>query len=158
MMPVDRAKRAIAYHAIDTERQYQEERWGHQGVKSIDEYALYIQGYANALTAICSVSDNAETRLAAMRKVAGLCVACFEQHGVPLREGVKVVPALDERVEAIHKRAIKAKAVGMLSFPITDAEYRDLVEAKVDLETWAAADGRHVTFQSYEGLVLDRLG
>lgn len=156
-MPVDRANRAIAYHAIDTERQYQEERWGHQGVKSIDEFALYIQGYANALTALCSVSDNADTRLAAMRKVAGLCVACFEQHGVPLRDGVKVVPALDERVETIRQRAITAKAKGEWSVDISEREYRDLVEAGVTMEVWRTCDGRE-SFQTLEGLTIKRVG
>lgn len=88
-MPVDKAARALAYHAIDTEREYQEKTWPDRpGIPTptIDAFAAYIQGYANILTQTCATTRSAEKKLDVMRKVAGLCVACFEQHGVPERK------------------------------------------------------------------------
>lgn len=92
-MPVSREMRSLAYHAIDTERDYQEWRWGRtrsggrqgEGQRSVDEFVAYIAGYTATLVQVAATSSNEEAKLEVMRKVAGLCVACFEQHGVPLR-------------------------------------------------------------------------
>ena len=90
--------RKEVYAAIDSERDYQDFRW--QGTKSsnveshsrdaldrtLDEFALYIQGYANELAKIASTTDNPRGKLNFVRKVAGLCVGAMEAHGAPHRE------------------------------------------------------------------------
>jgi hypothetical protein len=86
--------RAVAYLAIDSERDYQDSRWGHSassgapgnGDRTIDEFALYISEYADQLRHVCGTSDDPIKKLDAVRKVAALGVACMEQHGAPYRE------------------------------------------------------------------------
>ena len=86
------------YSAIDSERVYQDSRWGSTlsgdrsptadqgGSRSVDEFALYIVGYAHKLLDNASTFAKTEDKLHLIRKVAGLCVACMEQHGAPRRE------------------------------------------------------------------------
>ena len=86
-------ERAYVYKMIDTERTYQDSKWGKtksggqpgNGERSVDEFALYIAGYTNDLVQLASHYGGQDVKLAAMRKVAALCVACFEQHGCPPR-------------------------------------------------------------------------
>jgi hypothetical protein len=90
--------RENVYQAIDTEREYQDLRWAgtassnrrssNHGAtdRTLDEFALYILGYANDLAKISSHTDNPTEKLDFVRKVAGLCVACMEAHGAPNRE------------------------------------------------------------------------
>lgn len=84
--------REAAYAAIDTERDYQESKWGGSASsgepgagRSIDEFALYIQGYANDLANVAAHTLDATEKLNFVRKVGGLAVACMEQHGAPHR-------------------------------------------------------------------------
>ena len=85
--------RQAAYEAIDSERVYQDKKWGDtasggrpgNGERSVDEFALYIAGYTSDLTHCASHYLDQSPKLAIMRKIAGLCVACFEQHGCPHR-------------------------------------------------------------------------
>lgn len=82
------------YIAIDTERDYQDEKWGAtlsggrsgNGDRTVDEFALYIAGYTDDLVKIASHFGNEADKLHIIRKIAGLCVACMEQHGAPIRE------------------------------------------------------------------------
>jgi hypothetical protein len=90
--------RLEVYKAIDTEREYQNERW--KGTKSshqpsnapnamertIDEFALYVARYTNQLVDICGSTDYPEQKLDIFRKIAALCVACGEEHGMPSRK------------------------------------------------------------------------
>lgn len=90
-------KRKEVYSAINTERDYQDQIWN--GTKSsrqpsglrnsldrsIDEFALYITQYTNQLVEVCGTSDFPEDKLAVIRKIAALCVACGEAHGLPKR-------------------------------------------------------------------------
>lgn len=90
--------REDVYAAIDTERQYQDLRWhgtasskrrsSNHGAtdRTLDEFALYIKGYADDLANIASHTDEPKEKLEFVRKVAGLCVACMEAHGAPIRE------------------------------------------------------------------------
>jgi hypothetical protein len=81
------------YAAIDSERDYQEEVWGASlssdqpgnGDRTLDEFALYIGGYADDLTRVSSHSGSPQAKLEVVRKVAALCVAAMEQHGAPHR-------------------------------------------------------------------------
>ena len=87
--------RIDVYAAIDAERDYQQNRWaaGDLGAtvadadtRSIDEWSLYLQRYVTQL--VLHSADNPDERtekLATMRKIAAMCVACMEQHGAPHR-------------------------------------------------------------------------
>lgn len=90
--------REAVYQAIDSERAYQDARWGDglsgnrpatkeqaPGSRTLDEYILYIYGYATTLMQIGATEVNQQKKLDFVRKVAGLCVACMEQHGAPHR-------------------------------------------------------------------------
>ena len=96
-----RIQREEVYRAIDSEREYQHHRWGDSassgrpgdGSRSIDEFALYIVGYANDLVDVASHSGNGQAKLEVIRKVAGLCVAAMEEHGAPHRlNPVPIIP------------------------------------------------------------------
>lgn len=85
--------REEVYRAIDTERTYQDSKWGNtlsgnrpgDGSRTTDEFALYILGYSHKLLDNASTFANTEDKLEIVRKIAGLCVACMEQHGAPKR-------------------------------------------------------------------------
>ena len=94
------ATRKEVYEAIDSERDYQEALWGDSlsnertpdpdkgengGDRSLDEFTLYISGYTNDLVNLGSHYVGAEQQLDVVRKIAGLAVACMEQHGAPKR-------------------------------------------------------------------------
>lgn len=160
-MPVDRAKRAIAYHAIDTERAYQEKRWGEtrsggragRGERSVDEFTAYLQGYMNMLVATVATSNDDNTKLEVMRKVAGLCVACFEQHGVPLRDGYKGEPG--NMIGYLKASATRRAVEGyMCTAPMTRDEYEVLHEHGL-LGSVMGEDGAP-NIPTFQGLVVDR--
>lgn len=84
--------RADVYAALDSERDYQDQRWGpteSQGLHSIEEFILYMEDYlaeAKHLLARAAQADAYPAALANMRKVTAMGVACMEQHGAPLRK------------------------------------------------------------------------
>jgi hypothetical protein len=86
-------KREDVYRAIDSERDYQDSMWSDtasdgepgEGERSRDEFALYIAAYTADLVQTCKNFNETE-KTEIMRKIAGLCVACMEQHGVNNRE------------------------------------------------------------------------
>lgn len=79
--------------AIDSEREYQKAKWGNtlsggrpgDGFRTVDEFTTYIAGYTDDLVHEASHFGNDMSKLEIVRKIAGLCVACMEQHGAPLR-------------------------------------------------------------------------
>lgn len=87
--------RKQAYAALDSERAYQDFKWGQSassggpgnGNRTLDEFILYISGYADELKRIGSTESDPRKKLDFVRKVGGLAVACMEQHGAPRREG-----------------------------------------------------------------------
>jgi hypothetical protein len=97
------ATRTEVYHAIDTERDYQDAKWGpteSTGLHSITEFLVFIRDYTNEALHIESresMTTADPKALDAIRKVAGLAVACMEQHGAPERStgpSVKEVAAV----------------------------------------------------------------
>jgi hypothetical protein len=91
--------RQAVYAAIDSERDYQDSRWGATlsgdrvpgpgqsgGDRSLDEFILYIAGYTNDAVHNASHFSNTEEKLNIVRKIAGLCVVAMEQHGAPMRQ------------------------------------------------------------------------
>ena len=88
------APREEVYAALDSERNYQDLRWGAtlsgdrpgDGTRTVDEFALYIAGYTNDLIEHASHFGPAEEKLNLIRKIGALCVACMEQNGAPKRD------------------------------------------------------------------------
>ena len=91
--------RKEVYAAIDSERAYQDKLWGHTlsgdhltsemqpgGTRTVDEFSLYIIGYANDLLVNTSHYVEEEAKLDIIRKISALGVACMEQHGAPHRD------------------------------------------------------------------------
>ena len=81
-------ERKNVYAAIDSEREYQDEKWADfDDVNNHPaDWLLYIEKHlAKAKDALYNshdmVSFNNE-----VRKIAGLSVACGERHGMPIRE------------------------------------------------------------------------
>ena len=93
--------RTQVYEAIDSEREYQDAKWGGTlsgdrqptaeqpaGYRTCDEFCMYIVGYSHQLLDNASRFSSTDDKLQIVRKIAGLCVACMEQHGAPKREVV----------------------------------------------------------------------
>lgn len=93
-MPKMKLQREEVYCILNSERAYQDKRWGASassnepgdGNRTIDEFALYISQYANALARLAATSIEPHDKLDFVRKVGALCVACMEQHGGRNRE------------------------------------------------------------------------
>ncbi len=93
--------RANVYAAIDSERDYQDEKWGSTlsgnrlpvsslrqsgGDRTVDEFILYMEGYMGDLVYKGSNFCDTPDKLDFVRKVTALGVACMEQHGAPSRK------------------------------------------------------------------------
>lgn len=98
--------RQAVYCALDTERMYQQRRYGIRNVSkysgdttfeeketSLDDFLDYIKLYADQLKKIAdmrrggaSFPDDSKNITAVVRKVTALGIACMEQHGVDQRE------------------------------------------------------------------------
>lgn len=98
------APRAEVFGAIESERAYQNERWGrtaselgpaegHQAghnPHSVTEWLVYMKHYAEEGLKVATTNNDPEASRLALefaRKVAALGVVCMEQHGAPRREG-----------------------------------------------------------------------
>lgn len=84
--------RKEVYEAVDSERDYQEERWGSQdgpdagtNGHTVDEFALYMLSYSQDLAKLAATTRGDGPKLDFVRKVTALGVACMEQHGAPKR-------------------------------------------------------------------------
>ena len=93
-----RQTRQEVYEAIDSERDYQDSLWGDTlsgnripsggylpGDRSLDEFTLYIEGYAKDLAHAGSHFVANEAKKNIIRKIAALAVSAMEQHGAPHR-------------------------------------------------------------------------
>lgn len=98
--------RSDVYKAIDTERGYQDAKWGSTesaGLHSITEFLVFIRDYTEeALHAESreSMKTADPKALDNVRKIAGLAVACMEQHGAPERNtgpSVKEIAAVFDK-------------------------------------------------------------
>jgi len=86
----DRVKRDEVYAAIDTERAYQDDKWG-EAVDprplSIGEDILLIEEYVLKARQAWSTEHRPEVgALEQIRKIAGIAVRCMENHGAPKRK------------------------------------------------------------------------
>lgn len=79
------------YDAIDSERDYQNAKWGENGSHnphSVTEWLTYMRHYIDEGLRVATLTNEPETDQAALpfaRKVAALGVVCMEQHGAPRR-------------------------------------------------------------------------
>ena len=81
--------RAAVYHAIDTERTYQDKRWGghdHDVRKSVGDFVVYMDYYMGLLKKALSTETDPGPALDQLRKVTALGVACMEVHGASRRK------------------------------------------------------------------------
>ena len=77
------------FTAIQSERDYQDERWELDD-HSLEEWLVYIEDYVDEAKHILTRGEGEEAQqkaLEALRKVAALAVAAMEQNGAPQREG-----------------------------------------------------------------------
>lgn len=84
-----RTPREKAFFAIDTERAYQDTKYGAIGDGPLDRGHMPVLVWelllARYLEKLKHETDAVEaTKI--IRKIAALCVACMEQHGAPPRE------------------------------------------------------------------------
>jgi hypothetical protein len=82
------ASRAEVYAAIDSERDYQEQKWP-GNFHSPVEFLVYMQDYLTEAMRVASRQPDevAIPRvLESIRKITAMGVACMEQHGAPKRE------------------------------------------------------------------------
>jgi hypothetical protein len=89
--------------ALRSERTYQCRRWGvrqadgsmKEAEHSVEEWLVYIQDYLTEAIHHASREPGVEGAIETLRKVATMCVACFEQHGVKLRDREVVINGRD---------------------------------------------------------------
>ena len=80
--------RQEVYEAIDSERAYQQHRWGVEHDKqhtSPCPWLVYIKTYVDEAFALATFNEPEVNDT--LRKIAGLSVAAMEQLGAPKREG-----------------------------------------------------------------------
>lgn len=85
--------RKEVYNLIDGERAYQDSLWNPSttptgGKHSPTEWLVYIQTYAQKALIVGTEESDTTARpkqLATLRKIAGMAVACMEEHGAPAR-------------------------------------------------------------------------
>lgn len=87
-----RTSRCEVYAAVDSERDYQDRQWpqdsmpGNPNPLTIGEQILLAEEYLARARAEWAKEKKPELRaLHIIRKVAGICVNCMEQHGAPRR-------------------------------------------------------------------------
>ena len=101
---MNRATREEIYHAIDTERNYQDTLWNSftttsDGIHSVSEWLVYIEDYLNEAKHVVSRRADPEgssRALDILRKVGAMCVACMEQNGCTVREKPDPRRVMDE--------------------------------------------------------------
>jgi len=80
--------------AIVNERQYQARRWGtrhglnrfEETQRSVPDFLVYMKTYLDDAFRSATTEVGDDKALEALRKVVALGVACFEQHGMPVRD------------------------------------------------------------------------
>lgn len=88
------ATRDEVYNAIDTERDYQDNKWNSEtttsgGQHSLEEWLVYMDDYLRE--AKSQLSRNVKQigdplALDTVRKITAMGVCCMEQHGAPYRD------------------------------------------------------------------------
>lgn len=98
-------KREEVYNRINRERDYQDQFWGgtpHDEGHNLGDWLVYMQHYMDRakIKYTTSFKTNEDT-LHELRKVVALGIACFEQTGVPEREGTATVNVINANLTNI---------------------------------------------------------
>lgn len=100
--------RKQVYENLDTEREYQESLnpgWIHGGKPAVGLEILLAERYLHlAREAWCTGYGDKNAGLAELRKVAGILVRCFENHGVPPRKITKYYPNKYQNDEKLKEK------------------------------------------------------
>lgn len=78
--------RTEVYEAIDSERDYQDAKWGVSRQHEIASFLLYMSHHLHLAIAIASTTSDETKALDEIRKVTTLGVVAMEQHGAPHRK------------------------------------------------------------------------
>lgn len=83
--------RQEVYEAIDSERDYQDQKWGspNQRPKQVGSWLTLIKVHVDRAMEKWASSDGDAEALEQLRKVAAISVACLEQNGVQKRKAIK---------------------------------------------------------------------
>ena len=83
--------RQEVYEAIDSERDYQNQKWGspNQRPKQVGSWLTLMRAILAKAEAEWAVSDGDNEALEIIRKFTAVGVACMEQHGVQKRKASK---------------------------------------------------------------------
>lgn len=79
-------ERKKVYEAIDSEREYQDNKWDDSLNRTVDEFTTYILHYTNQLVTEAILTDDNTEKINIIRKIGALAVACGERHGMPKRD------------------------------------------------------------------------
>lgn len=125
-------QQADALSAIIGERAYQDAKWGtiEDRPKEVGSWLTLMRVLLRNAEEDWATSDNDQDALASMRKAVAVGVACFEQHGVPLRDVdcavVQPAPAYgpqkDERLAGLTNNQLHEMYEHMRSGHITVVE------------------------------------
>lgn len=80
--------RQDVYKVIDSEREYQDKKWGggiHDEGHSLGDYLLFMEHHLNKAKALWS-SENAKNAVHELRKATALGVSFMEINGCPKRD------------------------------------------------------------------------
>lgn len=80
---------AQVFDVIKSERMYQDrgaDQWNHEGAASIEAELLLMEEYLLKARRVWQSSSDQDDVLDVMRKVVGVGVRCFENHGCPSRD------------------------------------------------------------------------
>lgn len=87
------ATREQVYAALDSEREYQERKWGPDqstagGEHTVEDFIVYIDVYLHyaKMATNLPVAKRHPELMNIMRKIAALGVRCMELHGAPVRK------------------------------------------------------------------------
>lgn len=81
-------KRAAAYNAIDSERDYQDALSSDRtdgSQHTVGDYTVMLQHYQQELVKAWTMNAGVDQALHVMRKIAAIAVHCMEDHGAPVR-------------------------------------------------------------------------
>lgn len=78
--------REAVYVAIDSERDYQDRKWGGEKANQVAAFITYMQHHMTRAIAEVSTKHGDADALEQVRKITALGVACMEAHGAPLRK------------------------------------------------------------------------
>jgi hypothetical protein len=87
-----KATRTDVYDALDTERDYQQKKFGGDAPRSVGDFLVYMQDYLTEAVRQATRDPSSQesntvsyATLETVRKITAIGVACMEQHGAPQR-------------------------------------------------------------------------